>query len=152
MGFAKSDTSRCRHALRGLLGEIEWAVRDAVETGGKVAELAARQTTAWKDRSGKTRKSIRFSLWKQGYGFKLTGKGASTYLEHGTAAHLITSEKGKMLRFVIGGTVFYRREVYHPGTKATFYLEHATVEGAQTVSRNLPRLIARAAQKRGLGG
>jgi hypothetical protein len=152
VGYAKSDTSRCRHALRGLLGEVEWAVRDAVETGGRVAEVAARQTTAWKDRSGKTRKTIRYSSWKQGFGFKLTGKGASLFLEGGTAAHLITSENGKMLRFVIGGTVFYRASVYHPGTKATFFLEHAVVEGAQTVSRNLPRLIARAAQKRGLGG
>ena len=151
MGFARSDTSRCRHALRGLLGEIEWVVRDSVETGGKVAELAARQTTQWKDRTGKTRKTIRYALTKQGFGFKLTGGGASLFLEGGTAAHVIASERG-MLRFVVGGTIFYRKSVYHPGTKATFFLEHAVVDGAQTVSRNLPGLIARAAQKRGLGG
>ena len=152
---ARGDSSRARHALRGLLGQMESDVREAVETGARVAELAARGTDQWKDRSGKTRKSIRAKVTKRGFGFQIRGAGASLYLEHGTAPHVI-SAKGppgpRMLRFVIGGSVIYRRSVYHPGTKATFYLEHSVVEGAQTVSRNLPALFRRAAEQRGLGG
>ena len=149
---AHSDSTRAVSALRGLLSDYEHAVTEAVEAGGREAELAARQTTDWKDRSGKTRKSIRFSLIKNGRGFKLTGKGMSLFLEGGTSAHVIAARDGGMLRFVIGGTVFYRKSVYHPGTKATFFLERAVVEGAQTVARNLPGLFSRAAQRRGLGG
>ena len=149
---AHSDSSRAVSALRGLLSDYEHAISEAVEAGGREAELAARQTTDWKDRSGKTRKSIRFLLIKNGQGFKLTGKGASLFLEGGTSAHVIAARGGGMLRFVIGGVVFYRKSVYHPGTKATFFLERSVVEGAQTVSRNLPRLFSRAAQRRGLGG
>ena len=68
---AHSDSSRAVSALRGLLSDYEHAIAEAVEAGGREAELAARQTTDWKDRSGKTRKSIRFSLIKNGRGFKL---------------------------------------------------------------------------------
>lgn len=164
MGFARGDSSRARFALRGLLGEIEFTIRDAVEVASKVAENAARSTTEWKDRSGKTRKSIKSSLFARGMGFKLMAKGAALFLEEGVAPHIITARHWKpttgkgagkgarFLEFQIAGVTFYRRSVFwHPTRGATHFMRDAVIEGAEAISRNMPGLIERAAAKRGLG-
>ena len=57
--------------------------------------------------------------------------GITTYvMEHhdGTPPHPIRARRRKFLRFISGGQVVFRRQVRHPGTKATKFLSRALQE------------------------
>ena len=125
-----------------------------VQQGAKLAETAARQTDAFKDRSGDTRKTIVASTFStgRGTGFKLAGKGATGFQNFGTRGHVVEAKKGGYLRFVTNGTVFYRKLVVVSGIKATHFMEKAVREGALFVWRNLPIMISKSAKRLGLGG
>jgi len=40
------------------------------------------------------------------------------YLEEGSPAHIIRANAGKVLAFMVGGEMIFRRQVNHPGNKA----------------------------------
>lgn len=45
-----------------------------------------------------------------------TTSGYGKFVDEDTKAHKIRAKEGGFLRFEIGGTVFFRKEVNHPGT------------------------------------
>lgn len=56
------------------------------------------------------------------------GRGGTPYLgyhHYGTQPHVIRARRRKALRFTVGGQVVFRRQVMHPGTRGTYFLEFA---------------------------
>lgn len=72
------------------------------------------------------------------------GRRGTQYLgfhHYGTAPHVIKPRRqyarsrkrprrAAMLRFTVGGQVIFRRQVMHPGTRGTYFLEFALPAGA----------------------
>ena len=98
----------------------------ALRAGIKAAEESAKGTRLFKDKSGKTRESIRGVVESYRAGFVEAG-GMSRLLESGTRPHLIYGKP--MLRFEINGAVFYRRMVRHPGTAERPFMREARERG-----------------------
>lgn len=107
------------------------AANRLVQNWAERAVAKAKATTAFKDRTGTTRRSIRWEFRGPGEAAVLAG-GAAAYLEHGTAAHTIRPRNKRILRFVKNGAVVWARAVRHPGIKATGFL-------AQAVRKTVPR-------------
>lgn len=53
-------------------------------------------------------------------------------IDKGAGPHVIFYRRKKFLRFVIGGSVYYRRAVNHPGNRAYGFLRRATEHSGQT--------------------
>lgn len=49
----------------------------------------------------------------------------ATFVENGTAPHVIRPRNAKALKFKIGGRVVFARVVHHPGTKAVHFMARA---------------------------
>lgn len=61
-------------------------------------------------------------------GWTGTQGGARSYVmphHDGTPPHVITARRAKALRFEVSGTVIFRRQVRHPGTRGTRFLTRA---------------------------
>lgn len=52
----------------------------------------------------------------------------ATFVENGTAPHVIRPRNAKALKFKIGGRVVFARVVHHPGTKAVHFMARAVRE------------------------
>lgn len=86
----------------------------------------AKDNHSWKNRTGTAERSIRIATPAQtgpdGRTIGAWGSVAVKYfwgLEFGTAAHVITPQRGEFLRFKgKSGTFVFVRQVNHPGTKA----------------------------------
>jgi hypothetical protein len=118
----EGETSR---QLEELSRSFARVAVDIVRDGVEAAEKAARGTALWKDRSGGTRASIRGSVGN--LSGKVTAGRAARYLELGTGPRVIHGRP--ILRFEIGGVVFYRRSVRHPGTKPRPFMAEAAAIG-----------------------
>lgn len=54
------------------------------------------------------------------------------HVEYGTRAHEIVARGGGFLRFESGGVVFYRKRVWHPGTKPHWVITGAAMDAARS--------------------
>jgi len=113
-----ADTAR---QLEELGRSFERVAVDVVDAGVRAAEKAARGTALWKDRSGGTRGSIRGEV--SGLSGKVSAGRAARFLELGTGPHVIRGNP--ILRFEVGGAVFFRRSVRHPGTRPRPFMAEA---------------------------
>lgn len=124
----------------GELGRSFRRVTDGVVAAGVfAAEKAANGTALWRDRSGKTRASI-VAEPVGAYGGKVTARGAAHYLELGTGPHVIRGNP--FLRFEVGGVVFFRRSVHHPGTSPRPFMAEAALVGERAMRFEAERLLA----------
>jgi hypothetical protein len=71
-------------------------------------------------RAGATAKGPYVAVVAGGKGIKYTG-----YEHDGTAPHIIRARRRKYLRFMVNGQVVFRKQVKHPGTTGTLFLEMA---------------------------
>jgi hypothetical protein len=102
----------------------------------EAAEASAKATTLFKDRSGKTRASIKATIRVSGLSGvrgRVVTRGAAVFLENGTRAHTITARNGGMLRFFVNGSAVYRRSVQHPGTAARPFMATARHFGEMAI-------------------
>lgn len=106
----------------GIVQGIGLGMRDAI----KATEASGKQTALFKDKSGETRGSIRGSYEGNQRGFVVFG-GASRILNSGTPPHVINGRP--FLRFVVNGTVMFRRMVRHPGTAERPFVQQARDRG-----------------------
>lgn len=70
--------------------------------------------------------------------------GHAGYVLDGTPPHHIVSRSvgvGGVLRWEAGGQTFFRRGVYHPGTKPQDYLYRATDEAQGVMNRDADRAV-----------
>lgn len=115
-------TEAARAGLAHVLAGVQYAAASALVAGMHAAEVSAKSTALFKDRTGDTRSSIK-ALVGINRGFVSAG-GASTFLQYGTRAHRIVAN-GKALRFVIGGSTMFRKSVNHPGTAPRPFMTEA---------------------------
>ena len=73
-------------------------------------------------KTGRLRASISSEIGRN-YSVTSTNTGYGKFVDQPTAAHFIRPVIGQFLRFEIAGQVIYARQVYHPGTKGTFFIQ-----------------------------
>lgn len=120
-----------REGLTLLSVAIQSAAHTALRMAIEVAEADAKRTTLWKDRTNKTRDSIKATIGPERG--KVTARGASHFLEYGTRAHEIAARRVQFLRFMVNGQTVFRRRVHHPGTSKRPFM-HEARERAEIVA------------------
>lgn len=125
----------CSEARRRMQARAH-AVRDVarvplLEAADRAAEKAE-ATTAWKDKSGRTRRSIRPMPGPGPNASSVVAKGAAPFLEAGTGRYglrgqdyVIVPRNAKMLRFRVAGRWVFAKRVVHPGIHATHFMRDA---------------------------
>ena len=122
---------RTRAGLSTLKAGIHQAITLTLRSAVDAAKGSAKATDLWKNRTGETRASIRGEvLGLKGF---VEARGAAHFLEWGTAPHLIVAH-GRALRFVVNGTVLYRKWVHHPGTRERPFMREARQRGEQAAA------------------
>ena len=101
----------------GIVKAIRGAVKDGVDH--------AKATSLFKDKSGKTRKSIRGAVDDFSMKGTVKASGAAIYLENGTPPHEITAKNGGALKFMMNGQWVFRKSVQHPGTEPRPFMTEA---------------------------
>jgi len=127
------DATKTVASLRNMNGGIVQAAALILKSAIEDTVSRAKATTAWKDRSGETRKSIVGSRTGFGTGI-VTAGGASRFLENGTRAHIIEAKRAKALKFSVNGQMLFRRRVQHPGTKGAYFLTQARNAAQQDIA------------------
>lgn len=139
--------------VKGLLkAEVELlaAVSQSLGQAAAHAAMLARNTTNFKDHTGNLRSSITRGQKGPWVHFVRAGGPKAKYayfVENGTQPHPITPKrKGGVLRFVIGGHIFFRTKVMHKGTKARHFLQEAAEYAEHTLIRFIEAGALRAFQ------
>lgn len=117
------DAGEARARMLKRARTVLSAGRTSVEQAAANAAVSAQKTTAFANRTGETRASVRAAI---GFGFSAAVRagGAAVFLESGTRRHPIVAS-GRALRFSISGQTVFRKRVMHPGTRATHFLSNA---------------------------
>ena len=123
------DSQAAQHALGDLMAGLTQAARMALRSAVDASKASAKGTTLWKDKTGGMRQSITAQVTGDA-GF-VQAMGAARFLETGTRPHVISAVRAKFLRFTIGGTTYFRRSVYHPGTAPRPFMHQAALVGQQ---------------------
>lgn len=115
----------------------------------------ARRVHRWKRKSNNLARSVIVdfkSFANPGHGIYLDSGIApyAAYVHEGTAPHVIKAVRKKVLAFVRGGKVMFRKQVNHPGTKPDPFLYEAADRGVNQLIREITRGISRAIVKIGL--
>lgn len=127
-------TEAARKSL-GILGAgIVNAASAALQQAINETTKHAKATTLFQDQTGTTRQSIHGE--RNGFAGHVEAGGAAFFLENGTPEHPIEAH-GTALRFVINGTVFYRKRVKHKAMAPRPFMAQAREEGAQDLARFL---------------
>lgn len=129
------------------------AVTSALRHAGETAVQEARTTREFKRRSatGSVKDNTTWKFLRRGRNPTIRLKNTkqhAIYLEHGTRPHRITARRKKYLRFVVGGKVFLRKTVFHPGTRATKFFSHAAWEGTKALRADLIRRLSSLGRRR----
>jgi hypothetical protein len=124
------DLGRLKRSHRWLADEIRGAAVDAMQAAGEEAQrYVASSAVPFTHRSGAIAKGTRYRIVRTSNGAVLKIRNTAPhagYVERGTKPHRIVARRAKALRFVAGGRVVFARSVWHPGTKATWFLRTAT--------------------------
>jgi len=123
---ARVDGARFRSGLELLQAGIHQAAVLTLRSAVTAATDSAKGTKLFKDGSGVTRGSIHGEVF--GLRGFVTAGGATRFLEYGTRPHIIEAH-GSALRFVVNGTVLFRKSVKHPGTKPRPFMAEARERG-----------------------
>jgi hypothetical protein len=118
-------------------------VDEASALATRVVEHEVEHNPPFNPRSGRLQKSVEAKWVRTARGnlVKVRSDGrAAPYnlaIEHGTRPHVIRARRAKALRFVWHGTVMFRRQVNHPGTKPYYFLRSATFAGGHALETRL---------------
>lgn len=115
-----------------LLKDSDRAHTEALREAGEYAQEHVKTKSKFQRRSAtnsvkdstdfkivKTASGKLVRIWNQKI---VNGYNVSEGLEYGTRAHAIVARNARTLRFVSNGQVFFRRRVWHPGTKPYKFL------------------------------
>lgn len=132
------DIGKLERSHKWLEQEISIGVDVELKAAGRVGVKEARTSSKFKgapSAGGLRNKSV-FALKSRGRLRRIAlsnahpaafaqDKGSGLYGPR-RSKYPITAKPGKMLRFVSGGAVFFRKRVRHPGVKPTHFLRDAT--------------------------
>ena len=128
--FEASDTLRGLTRLERRLLDV---ARVELYTAARVAFQSARETTLFRDRTGKLRDSIEI-VDNGAFEKTLIARAKhGLFIEAGTKAHVIRPKKARMLRFISNGEIRFARKVNHPGTAKRPFMENAARAGGQAL-------------------
>jgi hypothetical protein len=118
-------TKEALEAVKRLEADILATTRQSLRDSAELAMQLAKNTQAFKDRTGKLRSSIirvERSEWEQTV--KAGGSQAryALFVEEGTHPHEIAARRREWLRFEQNGQVRFAKRVHHPGTKPTNFM------------------------------
>lgn len=122
------DGDATKRSLEFLKAGIRQAEILALRSAVKVTEDAAKGTNLFRDVTGGTRRSIHGTVF--GLTGTVTAGGAAQFIENGTKPHIIAARNAQTLRFVVNGSVIFRRTVHHPGTSGRPFMHQARERGA----------------------
>ena len=127
--------------------ELARALRFAVEQSTNEAEIVARGTRKYQDRTGALTDSIDGRLTSAGPlradgVFEATAPHAG-YVDGGTRAHEIRPRKAKVLAFERGGRTVFARSVQHPGTRPDGFFQRGAAAAETTLERQAQVGVAR---------
>jgi hypothetical protein len=131
------DTTAFRGQVRAFLPELRRGIYEALLAAGENVRAAITSGSYYKDRTGKTSKSFRV-VPRSSTEAQVTAPGkVPIILDEGSKAHVIVAKKAGALRFVVAGSVLFRRKVNHPGTKPTAFVAKESARLGDTL---LPQL------------
>lgn len=141
------DSSAATASLRATSADIMATIRQALGQSVAFALSLARNSTAFKDRTGALRRSI-VRGQKSAFGlFVRAGAKHALWVEEPTKPHTITARRAKALRFVHAGQLRFAKSVQHPGTKGAFFMrdarDQAEVVAFQFVQAGIDRAVSR---------
>jgi len=122
-------------SMRRLLDAIERAGKKSVPDGVKAAWTSAERTTLYRDRTGKTRRSL-IGTWDD-YKGKLRSGGATRWIENGTPPHEIAARRAPTLKFQVNGQWRSPKSVQHRGTTARPFMAEASRVGERALEFSL---------------
>lgn len=125
---------------RDLGSELPTVARQALDIASTKAHLSAKNTTLFKNRTGKTRRGI--TKRRNGFRASVIARGVAKYLEEGTRPHPIVASRGGFLRFQVNGTWVTRQSVSHPGTAPRPFMKEAREVGYNSLMYALDTLIS----------
>jgi hypothetical protein len=139
------DAAAFRESIMRASRELQAGARQALGQSAQMAVEAARSTPLFKD--GKSTPHLRETISRVRSGpwawaIKASAKHA-LFVEKGTKPHRIEARRRKTLRFVQHGEVRFRRWVWHPGTKPTYFMQIS----ADLAGDSLVEMLERAADR-----
>ena len=140
-----ADLAKCEQNLDQALG-FAWA-----EQGASAAQAC--KHNGYKDRTGNLSNSMNYAVQRTGpLGYRVIVSAGAYYalwVDEKTKPHIIRARYAQYLRFVIDGTVFFRKFVRHPGTKGADWstrvrLQYGMVNIPQALQAAVDRVAAAA--------
>lgn len=145
-----TNLGELKRAHRELIRNTEISIQKALDDAWDEVQKHVSSTSRFVHRTGAVKSGMRrkFIRLKSGARLEISNRVRhATFLERGTRPHPIVAKRGRALRFMVGGQVFFRRRVFHPGTKPTFFLRDAThsawVRAGVTLRRSMRRHASR---------
>ena len=127
-----------RHSLEDLAIAVDRIATDALAAAVQETEQHANATSLYKDQTRELRASTQGTVDKAGMRAVVTNKAKhAVFVHEGTKAHAIVARNATFLRFEVGGSVVFRRRVWHPGTKPRPFLRIAGEHGTTALERAL---------------
>jgi hypothetical protein len=149
----EAEIQRFREAVRRADEEIVKATQIGV---AKACDAGLRESLSARHYSDVTRR-----LTKSAYkAYANTARGArgafgfrahhASYVNDGTAPHVIEAKGGGVLRFKVGGATVFAKRVNHPGTRPDQFAERGEEKVEQVLNSEIEAGVRRAARM--LGG
>ena len=136
--------------LHRLEDDVDAGAQSALAASVSGAADNARETTLWKDGTKgdrRLRDNIRAMVSAGGFAGSVSADAKyASFLENGTRAHEIHARPGGVLRFQVNGQWVSARAVQHPGTKPRPFMALAALKGAEILTRELEKNIAKATE------
>lgn len=116
------------------------SVSKAAHEAGQDAVNYVRSEPHFKPRTGKLQKLTEYRLIRTRTQRIVKVRNRAKYaaaIDSGSRPHTIAARRKKFLRFTVGGQVFFRKKVFHPGTKPTHFLYRANLHGYERLGHLL---------------
>jgi hypothetical protein len=127
---------------------ISEALRDGVRDACADGAAEARSTHKYQDRTGGLTASISGRVLVSTPGAALgeirATKEYASYVEGGTAPHVIEPRRAGALRFQIGGRTVFATKVNHPGTQPKPFMAQAHLKAERVLQARIEAGIERA--------
>lgn len=137
------DTTEVERDLDTFDREASRAIERQFEAVGRKTWQFVNATDAFQRRTGKLHRSIQWQKRSENVLRIFTAADVryASFVNDGTMPHDIEASPGKMLRFVVAGSVVFRKRVHHPGTRPTLFFERAVNKSFDQAEAELPQRL-----------
>lgn len=145
----KVDTTPIKRALDELARELRDAADRAAFDASRAAVVTAKNAirAQTRRRTGKLLAGTDSALAGRGRARFFSRAAYASFIDSGTAPHVIAARNAQALRFTMNGQVMFRRSVQHPGTSPRPFIEAARAAGERSLGGILRILTNEAIQR-----